>query len=473
MEDFGSYDALGLAELVKSGEVTAAELIEETIQRVEAVNPQLNAVIFKNYEQAREVAAAGVSDGPFQGVPYMMKELASMWKGIPQTNSSTYFRDFVAPVDSVIVSRLKRAGFILVGSTNAPEFGWALTTEPEMYGRTNNPWKMGISPGGSSGGSAAAVASRMVPVADASDAAGSIRGPASICGLVGLKPTRGRATLGPLNADFFYGAAQFLCVSRTVRDTAAFLDVTSGELPGDPYNTPLPATPWLDEVGAHPGKLRIGFTVSDPHGRAVHEENKMAVFETAKLLESLGHHVEEFDLEMDTDAAWKTYNRITAVQTAMVFDGAAEFIGHQVTADEVSPTMFAIIERGRSLSGLEHSIDVEQQRINGREIANTLNPFDVYLTPTLTNPPRPFGYWDMSEPDIDVYNAKWTDAVYLYLFNISGQPAMSVPMHWSTLGVPIGVQLVGRPCDETTLIRVGAQLEAAQPWIDQKPTICC
>lgn len=473
MDDFGSYDALGLAGLVRAGEVTPAELVEEVITRIEAMNPQLNAVIRTTYDSARETAASDVPEGPFQGVPYMMKELATMWEGVPQTNSSAYFKDFVAPVDSEIVSRLKRSGFILVGSTNAPEFGWALTTEPEMYGRANNPWREGISPGGSSGGSAAAVAARILPLAEASDAAGSIRGPASICGLVGLKPSRGRATLGPLSADFFYGAAHFLCVSRTVRDTAAYLDVTSGELAGDPYNTPAPSRPWLEEVGVNPGPLRIGFTTSAPHGRSVHPENVTAVLNSAKLLESLGHHVEEHDMSVDADDAWSTYNRITAVQTAMVYDGAAEFIGHKVTPEEVSATMFAIVERGRSLSGLEHSTDIERQRLYSREIAVDLAAYDVFLTPTLTNPPRPFGYWDMSEPDIDVYNAKWTDAVYLYLFNISGQPAISLPLHWSADGLPIGVQLVGRNCDEAALIRLASQLEAAQPWIGRRPQLCC
>lgn len=473
MDDFGSYDALGLAGLVKAGEITSAELVEEVIKRIETINPQLNAVIRTTYDSAREAAASEVPEGPFQGVPYMMKELATMWEGVPQTNSSAYFKDFVAPVDSEIVNRLKNSGFILVGSTNAPEFGWALTTEPQMYGRTNNPWREGISPGGSSGGSAAAVAARILPLAEASDAAGSIRGPASICGLVGLKPSRGRATLGPLSADFFYGAAHFLCVSRTVRDTAAYLDVTSGELPGDPYNTPAPARPWLEEVGASPGRLRIGFTTSAPHGRGVHPENVTAVLNSAKLLESLGHHVEEHDVAIDADDAWSTYNRITAVQTAMVYDGAAEFIGRKVTQDDVSATMFAIVERGRSLSGLEHSFDIERQRLYSREIAVDLAAYDVFLTPTLTNPPRPFGYWDMSEPDIDAYNAKWTDAVFMYLFNISGQPAMSLPLHWSADDLPIGVQLVGRNCDEATLIRVAAQLEMAQPWIERRPQLCC
>lgn len=472
MDAFGSYDALGLAALVKAGDVTALELVEEAIRRIEAINPQLNAVIYKHYDNARERAAAGVPDGPFTGVPYLMKELATMWEGVPQTNASAFFKDFVAPLDSEIVSRLKRSGFILVGSTNAPEFGWALTTENEMYGRTNNPWREGISPGGSSGGSAAAVAARILPLAEASDAAGSIRGPASQCGLVGLKPSRGRATLAPLNADFFYGAAHFLCVSRSVRDTAAYLDVTSGELPGDPYNTSAPGRPWLEEVGTDPGRLRVGFTLAAPHGRAVHADAATAVRNAATLLEGLGHHVEEHDMAVDADTAWRTYTRITAVQTAMVFGGAAEFIGHQVTADEVSPTMHAIIERGHSLSAVEHSGDVEAFRLFSREIATDLAAYDVFLTPTLTQPPRPFGYWDMSEPDIDVYNAKWTDAVYLYLFNISGQPAMSLPLHWSADGLPIGVQLVGRPCDEASLIRLAAQLETAQPWIDKRPPIC-
>lgn len=473
MDSFGSYDALGLAGLVKAGEVTPLELVEEAIRRIEAINPQLNAVIYKNYDAARATAQAGVPGGPFEGVPYLMKELATMWEGVPQTNSSAYFKDFVAPLDSEIVARLKRSGFILVGSTNAPEFGWALTTEPEMYGRANNPWREGISPGGSSGGSAAAVAARILPLAEASDAAGSVRAPASFCGLVGLKPSRGRSTLGPLNADFFYGAAHFFCVSRSVRDTAAYLDVTSGELPGDPYNTPPPVRPWLEEVGADPGRLRIGFTTAAPHGRPVHAENATAVRNTAALLEELGHHVEEHDLAVDADAAWRTYTRITAVQTAMIFGGAAQYIGHEVRPDEVSPTMHAIIERGKSLSAVEHSVDVEQYRLFSREVAMDLAPYDVFLTPTLTQPPRPFGHWDMSEPDIDVYNSKWTDAVYMFVFNVSGQPAVSLPMHWSGEGLPIGVQLVGRPCDEATLIRIAAQLESAQPWIDRLPPICC
>ncbi|MCP4386093.1 MAG: amidase [Hyphomicrobiales bacterium] len=469
---YGSSDALGLAALVKAGEVTPLELVEEAIRRIEEVNPTLNAVIYTAFDEARRQAAAGVPDGPFQGVPYMIKELASWWEGVPQTNSCLYFKDFVAPFDSEINARLKRAGVILVGKTNAPEFGWALTTEPEMYGRTNNPWREDVSPGGSSGGSASAVAARLLPIAEASDAAGSIRGPASQCGLVGLKPSRGRTTLAPSGADFFYGAAHFLCVSRTVRDTAAFLDVTSGELPGDPYNTPPPRRPWLEETGVEPGRLRIGFTTTDPHGRQVHDETATAVRNTARLLESLGHDVEEHDMDIDADSAWQTYTRVTAVQTAMVFDGAAPFIGHTVTADEAGPTIYAVIERGRSLSGVEHSTDVEQLRLFSRQIAGAIAGFDVFLTPTLTQPPRPFGFWDMSEPDIDVYNAKWTDGVFLYIFNISGQPAMSLPMHWSADGLPIGVQLVGRPTDEATLIRVAAQLEAAQPWIDRRPPIC-
>ncbi|WP_421723228.1 amidase [Bauldia sp.] len=471
MDDYGSYDALGLADLIKRGEVTALEVVDAAISAIEQINPGLNALIYETFDHARGQVAEGVPDGPFHGVPYAIKELGSMWQGQPQTSCCPYFRDVVAQKDSVLNQRLKEAGVILVGSTNAPEMGWALTTEPAMYGRTNNPWKEGISPGGSSGGAAAAVAARLLPVAEASDGAGSIRGPASQCGLVGLKPCRGRTTRAPFEADFFYGGAQFLCVSRTVRDTAAFLDVTAGSLPGDPYNTPPPARPWREEVGADPGRLRIGFTTTAPHDRAVHPELVEAVVATADLLAELGHQVEEHALAVDADEVWRVYTQVVAVQNAMVFDQAAQRIGRSVAADDVAPTVFATIERGRSLSGVQHSIDVERVRVFSREIASDLAAYDVYLTPTLTQPPRPFGFWDMSEPDYDAYNAKWTDGVYLFLFNVSGQPAMSLPLHWSADGLPIGVQLVGRPTDEATLIRVAAQLEAVRPWIDQRPPV--
>lgn len=472
IDNYSDYDALGLAALVKTGQVKPIEIVEEAIRRIEALNPKLNTVIHKTYELARETAEAPLPDGPFAGVPYMLKELATLWEGLPTTNSCPYFKDFVAPCDLEIVSRVKKAGFVLVGKTNAPEFGWSITTEPEMFGPAHNPWKEGITPGGSSGGAAASVAARILPLAEASDGAGSIRVPASNNGILGLKPSRGTITFAPVWCDYWHGGAQFLCVSRTVRDTAAYLDALYGTLPGDPYKAPVLPRAYLEEAATDPGRLRIGFSVTPPDGNPIHPEAKTAVENTAKLLESLGHDVEEHNMGFDADAAWKTYTRMTAVATASAFEAMSAYIGHKVTPEEVSPTMWSIIQRGWEISGPAHATDVDLLRAYSREIATDLHPFDVYLTPTLTQPPRPLGYYDMNEPDHDKYNAKWTDAVFMFPFNISGQPAMSVPMHWSAEGLPMGVQLVGRNNDEATLIRVAAQLERAQPWIERKPPIC-
>jgi len=472
ISDYSGYDALGLAELVRKKEVKASELVEEAIRRIETLNPKLNAVIYKTYDIARAAADGPPPNGPFAGVPFMLKELATMWEGLPTTNSCPYFKDFVAPVDLEIVTRIKKAGFALVGKTNAPEFGWSITTEPAMFGPAHNPWNESVTPGGSSGGAAAAVAARILPLAEASDGAGSIRVPASNNGLIGMKPSRGTSTFAPIWADYWHGGAQFLCVSRTVRDTAAYLDVVYGTLPGDPYKAPERTRPFLDEARTNPDRLRIGFTVTPPDGNPIHPEAVAAVQATAKLLAGLGHEVTEHNMSFDADAAWRTYTRMTAVATASAFEGMAPFIGHKVTEAEVSPTLWSIIQRGWEISGPAHATDVDGLRMISREVATDIAPFDVFLTPTLTQPPRPLGYWDMNEPDHDVYNAKWTDAVFMFPFNISGQPAMSVPMHWSADGLPMGVQIVGRNNDEATLIRLAAQLEQAQPWINRKPPIC-
>ncbi len=357
---------------------------------------------------------------------------------------------------------------MLVGKSNAPENGWAITTEPRLYGPTRNPWRDDVTPGGSSGGSAAAVAARLVPLAEASDGAGSIRVPASCCGVVGLKPSRGRVTLAPFG-DFWYGGAYFLCVSRSVRDTAGYLDALAGALPGDPYTPPVPAAPWRELAARPPARLRVGFTVSPPDGSAIDAEPVAAVQRTAHVLEGLGHAVEEHDMTFDAAGAWRTYTRMTPVESAAMFDTLEPLVGRPVTAADVEPTTWAIIKRGRSLSAIDHATDVTALRVLSRQIAADLLPYDVFLTPTLTQKPRPLGYWDMNEPDLNRYNAKWTDAVFMFPFNISGQPAMSLPLHWSADGLPIGVQLVGRTGDEATLLALAAVLEQAMPWRDRRP----
>ncbi|MFC3326538.1 amidase [Mesorhizobium cantuariense] len=470
LKTYAESDALDLAGLVRSGQVSPAELVEAAITLVERLNPALNAVIHRLYDMARAQAGTVDTSAPFAGVPFLLKELASSWTGAPNTNSCFYLKDVVADFDTEVVRRMKAAGLVLVGKSNAPENGWSITTEPKLYGATKNPWKEGITPGGSSGGAAAAVASRMVPIAEASDGAGSIRIPASCCGIVGLKPSRGRVSLAPFG-DYWYGGAYFLCCSRTVRDTAAYLDAVAGALPGDPYTPPVPDGSWLDLSSRAPKKLRIGFSVTPPNGTAIDAEVKAAVLATVAALERLGHHVEEHDMLLDANAVWATYTNMTCVQTVATFDYLETVIGRPVTPNDVEAVTWAIIERGRSTSGTRHISDVERLRQIGRDIVGDLGAYDLFITPTLTQLPRPFGYYDMSETDIDRYNAKWADSVFAFPFNISGQPAISLPLGWSKGGVPIGVQLVGRYGDEATVLAASAQLEQEMAWKDRRPPV--
>ena len=468
---YAESDGLRLGQLVRDGEVTAAELVETALAAIDRVNPKLNAVVHRLEEMARAQVAAGVPGGaPFAGVPYLLKELASMWGGAPLTNSCAWMRELRAPADSEAVRRTRAAGFVLVGKSNAPENGWAITTEPRLYGPTRNPWREDVTPGGSSGGAAAAVAAGLVPVAEASDGAGSIRVPASCCGVVGLKPSRGRVTLAPFG-DYWYGGAYFLCVSRSVRDTAAYLDALAGALPGDPYTPPAPSSPWTRLAERPPARLRVGFTVRPPDGSPIDPEAVAAVQRTANVLERLGHHIEEHDMTLDTVTAWRTYTRMTTVETVASFEALQSVVGRPVTEADVEPVTWAILQRGRSQSAAQHATDVGALRVMSREIAADLLAYDVFLTPTLTQKPRPLGYWDMSEPDLDRYNAKWTDATFMFPFNISGLPALSLPLHWSADNLPMGVQLVGRYGDEATILALATVLEQEMSWTHRRPPL--
>ena len=470
LRTYAESDGLGLAQLVHKGEVAPIELVEAAVVTIEKLNPSLNAVIHKLYDMGRDAAASVDRESLFAGVPYLLKELATSWNGAPNTNSSYYLKDVVADFDAEVVTRLKRAGFLLVGKSNAPENGWSITTEPKLYGATVNPWKSDLTAGGSSGGSCAAVASGMVPIAESSDAAGSIRVPASCCGVVGLKPSRGRVTMAPF-ADVWHGGAYFLANTKTIRDTAAYLDAVAGALPGDPYQPPVPDRSWLDLSREAPGKLRIGYSVTPPDGRAIDPEVKQTLLETVKVLEGLGHDVEEHNMALDADQAWKTYTHMSCVQTAAIFEWLSALVGRPATKDDVEPVTWAIIERGRETSGIRHISDVEAVRQLGRSICLDLDAYDVYLTPTLTQLPRPVGYYDMSMTDLDAYNALWTDGVFTFPFNMSGQPAMSIPLGMSKGGVPIGVQAVGRYGDEATLLAMAAVLEQEMPWKQRHPPI--
>ncbi|MFT4960383.1 MAG: amidase [Paracoccaceae bacterium] len=462
-------DALALAGHVRQGDVSPIELVEAAISRIEALNPSLNAVICKLYDLGREAAAGVDPKAPLAGVPFLLKELASSWTGIQATNSSRFLQDQVAQADSHLVGKIKESGLMLVGKSNAPENGWSITTEPALYGATVNPWNSKVTAGGSSGGSSVAVVTGMVPIAEASDGAGSIRVPASCCGVVGLKPTRGRVSLAPF-ADYWCGGAYFLCNTRTVRDTAAYLDAVAGALPGDPYPVTPPTIPFLEAAQHAPKPLRVGYTVTAPDGGPMDAEIKALVERVAGVLAGLGHHVEEKDMALYAGDLWRTYTDMTCVETAGLYDFMETVVGRPVTPDDVEPVTWQIIQRGRTTKATAHMGRVEAVRQTARSIVQDLLPYDIYLTPTLTQPPRPVGFYDMAMNELDAYNALWSDSVFGYPFNVSGQPAMSLPLGMTQSGLPIGVQIVGRQGDEATLLALATVLEQEMAWKDRHPS---
>jgi amidase len=472
ISEYDKFDALGLADLVKRREVTAAELVNESIRRIELYNEDLNAVVSHDFERALTEAKLCPSTGVFSGVPFLVKDMVTSWKENPMSWSCPYFKDLVSPADMVLTSRLRSSGLIPIGNTHVPELGWSLSSESEMYGVTHNPWHQDVTAGGSSGGSAAAVAARMVPIADASDAAGSIRVPASNNGLVGLKPSRGRITLSPNTVDLFCGGAQVHCVSRTVRDSAAFLDVTCGGLQGEPYLLPDPSTSFLNSIHNTPSRLRVGFTLSSPSGEPLHNEVKKSIEKTVRVLEALGYEVEEYDLKFDFAKMWSNYCDVVAVHTAALFDSMAPVVGHAVSEKEVSPTIWSMLQKANEIGSVKHAEDVDGVRLASVEIAEELHALDIFICPVMTNPPRKLGHWNMNEPDIDHYNENmmW-DCAFTAPFNVSGQPAISVPMHWTDDGLPVGVQLVGRHGDEALLFQLAAQLELQEKWHQRAPKL--
>jgi len=473
--DYDKFDGLGLAELVKAKKVTAREVIDEAIRRAEAVNPKLNFLSQKVYDEARKRADdPKLPDGTLKGVPWLVKELATAWPGVATTNCCPYFKSVVPDFESEVLKRIRASGMIPFGKATSPEIGWAISTESKMHGITRSPWNLDRTPGGSSGGSSAAVAARVLPMAEASDGGGSIRVPAANCALVGLKPARGRISLAPALADFWYGGATFLCVSRTVRDSAALLDATHGHLPGEPYQIARPTRPFLNEVGANPGKLKIALVTESPaHGTPLNPEIKQAVLDAAKLLESMGHSIEPQPVPYDFWPLYKTYTAITAAQTAAWIDGAPAYVGHTATWEELAPLYWTMVYKGRSYSGVEHSNHVETMRQMCRTFLGKMAAYDLWLMPTVPMLPRGHGYYDMSL-HVDEYDdtRMGPDCCFTSPFNASGSPAISVPFGWSKDGMPIGIQFVARDCDEAGLIRIAGQIEQAKPWIDRKPPVC-
>jgi len=492
--NYDKYDGLGLAELVRKKEVKSSELVEEAISRIERLNPQLNAVIYKMYEQARKAADGDLPDGPFKGVPFLMKDILMAYAGVPLSNGSRFLKDYIPDHDSELVKRFKAAGIIVVGKSNTPEFGLVPITEPELFGPTNNPWDLSRTPGGSSGGSAAAVAARMVPLAHASDGGGSIRMPASCCGVFGLKPTRGRNPIGPDFGEAWRGLVCDHVLTRSVRDSAAMLDATAGPDVGAPYYAMPPARPFLSEVGADPGKLRIAFTSKPFLGGIVDKDCLKGLEATAKLCQDLGHEVIEAAPQIDGKAFAKAFLTIVCVETRATIEEAEMLLNRKASFKDFEPSTWALGLLGRRCRAPELSKSLNLAQLTARQIGEFFKKYDVLLTPTLAMPPvltgalQPKGIRAVAMKLLGSLNAgglinklSGIDVLaehvfgfmpYTPLFNVTGQPAMSVPLYWNDEGLPIGMQFVGRYGDEATLFRLASQLEKARPWSECIPPIC-
>lgn len=470
MTRMAELDATGQAELVRSGQCSPKELLDETIAAIERVNPRLNAVVIPLFEEARaQVERGGLGDGPFRGVPILLKDLGATLAGTPQYGGTRVLRvrRWISPEDSELVARFRRAGFVFVGKANTPELGLSPTTEPDTFGPTRNPWSPSRIVGGSSGGSAAAVASRMVALAHAGDGGGSIRNPAGACGIAGLKPSRGRITLGPGVGEAWSGCVTEFVVARSVRDLARVLDCVHGALPGDPHVAPPPARRYAEELGRAPGRLRVGCFV----GNASHPggiDAQAAVEGCARLLASLGHEVHAgYPKELDHDELGKLLSVSVAACVAHELATIAERTGSPVPEDGVEPATWAFAERGRALSARDYLANLDAMHRYAHRLAAWWETNDLLITPTMSEAPPEIGTLKGADVERIVRLVPYTSP-----YNVSGQPAIALPLHWTPEGLPLGIQLVARHGAEDLLLRVASQLEAAAPWLARRPPIC-
>jgi amidase len=472
-EVLNALDATAQADLVRRKEIEPVELVDAAIERIERLNPQLNAVVTPMYELAREAAAGALPEGPFTGVPFLLKDLIAEYAGVRFTEGSRFLADFVSTHDQELVTRHKRAGLVIVGKTNAPEFGILPTTEPALFGATRNPWDTDRSTGGSSGGSAAAVASGMVAMAHANDGGGSIRIPASCCGLFGLKPTRGRNPLGPEYGDIMGGLVCEHALTRSVRDSAALLDATSAPDLGAPYLVPPPARPFVQELAGGVGRLRIGFSTSAVTGVPVDPDCVRAVEETVKLCVELGHEVVEVTpSDLDGDMLTAAFIDLWTAGQAWTMQHWSRRTNRPLDADDFEPLTWALYEMGMSRTSADYLSALEVLQRVSRQIAGYFVDLDTWLTPTLAEPPPPLGSFD-GPPDNPMFGLLRSAAFVPFtpIVNVTGQPAMSVPLYWNEAGLPIGSHFIGRYGDEATLFRLAAQLEEARPWNARRPKV--
>jgi amidase len=492
-EEYRQYDGLGLAGLVASGEVTPAELLEAARDRAAAVNPRINAIVRRMDDEAdARVGAPEQLSGPFAGVPFLIKDLAQDYAGLPTSWGSRSLATQPAAAHATVVERWLGAGLVIFGKTNTPEFGAKGITEPKLFGPARNPWDLGRTPGGSSGGAGAAVAAGILPVAGASDGGGSIRIPAACCGLFGLKAGRGLIPSGPVLGEMLQGAVTEGVISRSVRDSAAMLDLLAGPEPGSPYDAPRPAGKFADAVGRDPGRLRIGVRVPSAINPDPHPEARAAVAAAIEALTGLGHEVEELsEPPFDDGALAKDFLLSWFVHLAWQVDDIKRQTGCGDDCFEQDTLLAAAL--GRASSSIEHCGALERRQEHVRKLAAFHASHDLLLTPTLATPPPRIGEFDLPKPArlassallatrttrilshvglvdrlIDE-NLSWVP--YTQLANLTGRPAASVPLHWTDGGLPLGVQLVAAPGGEGLLLSLAAQLEQARPWAELSPPL--
>jgi amidase len=465
-------DAVGLAQLVRDGQVSPTELVDSAIDRLSALEPQLQMLVYERFERARAEAAGTLPDGPFRGVPFLVKDAVQhstedpYRHGLAALKASTWR----SPHDTELARRYREAGFVFLGRTKVPELTMSATTEPLGYGPAHNPWSLSHSPGGSSGGSAVAVAAGIVPAAHGNDMGGSIRIPASCCGLVGLKPSRHRTSLAPDYGEYWGPLTHEHVLTRTVRDSAAILDATAGGVPGDLHIAPPPVRPWLEEVGVDPGPLRIGLTVEQPNGGPVDSECVQAARETADRLADLGHTVKELP-----GAVFASAEGGAAMSTIIAVGLASEVARWEerlsISVDGLEPMPAAMVAGGRAATALDLTKAIDAFAVWSRQIAAAWADLDILVTPTMGILPPLLGTLSGDHPIEETIPGWGAMCGFAIPFDVSGQPAISLPLHWSETGLPLGVQFVAGYGREDLLFRLAGQMEQARPWSQRRPPI--
>lgn len=463
--DYTSRDATALADLVRNREVSPQELLDTAIARIERLNPRFNAVVETLYYAARRDIASGLPEGPFAGVPFLVKDLHTLVKGSRLSHACAFFAGHVSSHDSPVVAKARSAGLVIAGRTNSPEFGLNTTTESRFLGVARNPWNPERSTGGSSGGSAAAVASGMVPLSHATDSGGSIRIPASCCGLIGLKPTRGRVLAGLDTGEGWHDTFNAFAITRSVRDTATLLDCLKNGDEAAPYYPPYHDMSFsrIPETPVRP--LRIGILEAPPNGVVVDPEVRDALDRTRKLLEDLGHVTETLSLTFETGPAAEAFLKVICSSVASTVDHHEKQTGRLARDEDFEASVWSALQIGRQMSGGELNAAIACIHLTGRDILSQLAGYDAVLSPTIAKPPLPLGVLDAGEADIKTFLSKvFAFAPFTSFYNVSGQPAISLPAAWSPEGLPIGMQFSARPGREDVLIRLSTQLEAALDW---------